>query len=82
MSEWTMRERMLALVQGRDHDRVPFVEYSGISGSSNDEVWSVIGRNNMGLLIWCGLFGSCTVVLRKFHVVVVVSGGPGFTFGL
>jgi hypothetical protein len=57
MSELTMRERMLALVEGRDHDRVPFVEYSGISGSSNEEVWSVVGRNNMGLLTWCGLHG-------------------------
>ena len=55
MSEMTMRERMLALVEGREHDRVPFVEYSGIAGASNEEVWSVIGRDNMGLLAWCGL---------------------------
>lgn len=54
MSEMTMRERMLAVVHGREHDRVPFVQYSGISGTSNEEVWSAIGRENMGLLAWCG----------------------------
>jgi len=50
----TMRERMLAVVENREHDRVPFVQYSGI-GAPNEEVWSVIGRENMGLLTWCGI---------------------------
>lgn len=54
MSKMTMRERMLALVQRREHDKVPFVQYSGI-GAPNAEVWSVIGRDNMGLLEWCGI---------------------------
>ncbi|HUU58090.1 MAG TPA: hypothetical protein VMZ50_00990, partial [Phycisphaerae bacterium] len=54
MTEMTMRERMLAVVQGRAHDRVPFVQYSGIGGP-NDEVWAAIGRGNMGLLQWCGV---------------------------
>jgi hypothetical protein len=54
MSKMTMRERMLAVVQGSEHDRVPFVQYSGIA-APNEEVWSVIGRENMGLLVWCGL---------------------------
>jgi len=44
---------MLALVQGREHDRVPFVQYSGIA--PNEAVWSAIGRENIGLLAWCGL---------------------------
>lgn len=55
MKEMTMRERMLALVEGREHDHVPFVQYTGIAGTTNDEVWSVIGRTNMGLLQWCGV---------------------------
>ena len=55
MSEMTMRERMLAVVQNQEHDRVPFVQYSGISGVSNAEVWSAIGRENVGLLAWCGI---------------------------
>ncbi|MFC1719206.1 hypothetical protein ACFL6S_36485, partial [Candidatus Poribacteria bacterium] len=54
MSEITMRERMLAVVENRNDDRVPFVQYSGI-GAPDEEVWSVIGRENMGLLVWCGI---------------------------
>jgi hypothetical protein len=55
MSEMTMRERMLALVNGHEHDHVPFVEYTGVSGASKEDVWSVIGRKNIGLLSWCGV---------------------------
>ena len=55
MAEMTMRERMLALIEGREYDRVPFVQYSGIAGVSDQEVWSVIGRENLGLLAWCGI---------------------------
>ncbi len=51
MNELTMRERMLAVVQGREHDRVPFVQYSGIA-APDQEVWSLIGRGNLGVLRW------------------------------
>ncbi len=47
----TMRERMLAVVQGREHDRVPFVQYSDNS-APDDEIWAEIGRENMGILRW------------------------------
>ncbi|MBC8427703.1 hypothetical protein H8D98_00425 [bacterium] len=71
MSKITMRERMLAVVQGREHDRVPFVQYSGIA-APNDEVWSVIGRENMGLLVWCGLHRSehpnCRFESEEFEI--------------
>ena len=40
---------MLAVVQGREQDRVPFVQYSNLA-APNEEIWSVIGRENMGLL--------------------------------
>jgi len=55
MAETTMRARMLAVVEGREHDRVPFVQYSGIA-ASNEEVWSVIGRDKMGVLGWTQLY--------------------------
>lgn len=42
---------MLAVIQGREQDRVPFVQYSGLA-APNEEIWSVIGRENMGLLKW------------------------------
>jgi hypothetical protein len=50
----TMRERILAVIKGKKHDRVPFVQYSGLAGP-NEEIWKVIGRNNMGLLRWSGV---------------------------
>ncbi len=57
-----MRDRMLAVIQGRGHDRVPFAQYnirsdkdpSVVSGlaAPNEEIWSVVGRENMGILRW------------------------------
>ena len=71
MSEMTMRERMLALVNGDAHDRVPFVQYSGI-GASDQEVWSVIGRENMGILVWCGVHSfehpNCRFESEEFEI--------------
>ena len=51
MEPMTMRQRMLAVVRGEGHDRVPFVQYSG-AAAPNEEVWSLIGRENIGLLRW------------------------------
>lgn len=42
---------MLAVVQGREVDRVPFVQYDGAAGPT-DEIWSLVGRDNMGILRW------------------------------
>lgn len=50
----TMRERMLAVVRLREHDRVPFVQYDGTGGPS-EEIWSLIGRERMGVLRWCAV---------------------------
>jgi len=69
----TMKDRMLAVVQGRKVDRVPFVQYDGIA-ASNDEVWSVIGRENMGVLRWCAVHrfdhSHC-----RFECEEIVKGG-------
>lgn len=51
MEPMTMRERMLAVMQGRPHDRVPFVQYDD-AAAPNEEVWDVIGRQNMGIWRW------------------------------
>ena len=55
MGEMTMRERMLAVVQGRPHDRVPFVQYGALAGP-REEIWSALGRQNMGILQWVSPF--------------------------
>ena len=51
MAAMTMRERMLAVVEGRPHDRVPFVQYGG-QVAANETVWELVGRENVGLLNW------------------------------
>lgn len=47
-----MKQRMMSVIRGEKPDRVPFVQYSGIAGP-NEEIWKLIGRDNMGLLQWC-----------------------------
>jgi len=51
MPAMTMRQRMLNLVRGEEVDRVPFVTYSGCA-APDEEVWKLIGRDQMGLLRW------------------------------
>jgi hypothetical protein len=46
----TNRERMLAVLYGRPHDRVPFVQYS--NNIPNDQAWAMLGRENVGLIRW------------------------------
>jgi hypothetical protein len=53
MSLMTMRQRMLAVVEGRPPDRVPFVMYGG--QVPHEEAWALVGRENVGLLPWTGV---------------------------
>jgi hypothetical protein len=50
----TNRQRILAVIEGRPQDRVPFVQYSDLA-APNEEVWAHVGRENMGLLQWSSL---------------------------
>lgn len=52
MNSLTMKERMLAVINGRKLDWVPFVQYTDL-GAPNKAVWNLIGRENMGILQWC-----------------------------
>ncbi|MCZ7545600.1 MAG: hypothetical protein M5R40_19685 [Anaerolineae bacterium] len=45
-----MRDRILAVVQGREHDRVPFVIYDGMLPM--DQVRARLGSDRIGLLRW------------------------------
>lgn len=47
------RDRLLAVIQGKELDRVPFAQYDGIA--PNDEAWTLVGRQNLGLLRWSGI---------------------------
>ena len=72
-----MRERMLAVVQGRAHDRVPFIQYSGLA-APNEEIWAVIGRENMGLLAWTGAHTTASPHCRFVTEDIVLNGHKGF----
>ncbi len=50
MKPTCMRERIIAVIRGQELDRVPFVQYDGMF--PNQEVWDVVGRDNLGLLRW------------------------------
>ena len=50
MAEMTMRDRILAVVQGREHDRVPLVIYEGILPV--EDVQKELGRERIGVLRW------------------------------
>jgi len=47
----TMRERILAVIQGRELDRVPFVTYDIMLPV--DELFECLGRERVGLMRWC-----------------------------
>lgn len=70
MTSMTMRERMLAVIRGEEHDRVPFVQYSGLAGP-NEDIWKEIGRENMGLLKWVSPFRiehpNCRIEWEEFE---------------
>lgn len=46
----TNRERLLAILRGGELDRVPFMQYEG--QAPIDDVWSLIGRDSIGVLRW------------------------------
>ncbi len=52
----TMRERMLAVIQGREHERVPFAMYEIML--PRQEVFDLLGRGNIGILRFCSLLRS------------------------
>lgn len=62
----TMRERILAVIQGRPQDRVPFVQYSGIA-APNEEVWAHVGRCRVGVLQWTSVHRVETPHCRLEH---------------
>lgn len=51
----TNRERMLAVIYGERYDQVPFVQYDNLA-EDNEKIWSVIGRENLGLLRWSRIY--------------------------
>lgn len=71
-----MRDRIIAVLKGHDHDRVPFVQYDGIA-APNAEIWDVIGRDNLGIIRWSALHSLHAPNCRSESERVTVDGRPG-----
>lgn len=54
MKPMTMRERMLAVIQGREHDRVPFAIYEILVPPQ--EVLQHLGRGRIGIIRFCPIY--------------------------
>jgi len=75
MPRMTMRDRMLAVVQGKPHDRVPFVTYQGMAPLS--EAWDLVGRGNLGVLRWVSVYRNETPHCRFDQEPIVQDGHKG-----
>jgi hypothetical protein len=69
----TPRQRMLAVLEGRPADRVPFVQYSGIA-APNEQVWAHLGRGRIGILQWTRVHRVETPHCRLEHEDVEAGG--------
>lgn len=47
------RDRLLAVLQGKELDRVPFMQYDNMA--PNEEAWSMLGRDKLALVRWSGV---------------------------
>ena len=71
-----MRERMVAVVRGEEHDCVPFVQYTCIT-APNEEVWAEVGRDNIGILYWLFPYRNETPNCRFETEPIEVNGMRG-----
>ena len=72
-SEMTPRQRMLGVMQGTEHDRVPFVQYANI-GDSDEQVRGERGADHVGLLKYCGVASRKTPNCRVDSERLVIDG--------
>ena len=73
MHNMTMRDRMMAVLQERDHDRVPFVIYDGMLPMQ--EVRQALGRDRIGLMRWTSIHQVDTPHCRTETEEYVIDGG-------
>ena len=63
MRRMTNRQRLLAVLHGRELDRVPFIQYDDCA-APNNEIWPVLGRNAIGRLRWIDACATATPSCR------------------
>lgn len=77
MKPMTMRERIWAFARGREHDRIPFVQYRR-NAAPEEEIWAALGRDAMGVLD-CLLFKHMVTPNCRFvHEETTIAGKRGF----
>jgi hypothetical protein len=68
MKQMTMKQRMLAFIQSKEFDRIPFVQYDVMAPPQ--DVWKKIGRENIGLLRWVSAHryetSNCRIESKEF----------------
>ncbi|NPV46262.1 MAG: hypothetical protein HPY69_04865 [Armatimonadetes bacterium] len=75
MKPTCMRDRIIAVIRGDELDRVPFVQYDGMF--PNQEVWDLIGRDNLGLLRWMYVYQLATPNCSGGSEEVQINGKRG-----
>jgi len=70
MKKITMKDKMIAFFRNEQIDRIPFVHVDNLVGK-NEEIWSEIGRENMGLTRWSRIHRfqsiNCKTVSEKLE---------------
>lgn len=68
MKPLTMRERILAIVNGTSLDKVPFIMYDGLI--PNDEVQAHLGKDRIGFMRWSAIhrvdYPNCSTSEEEF----------------
>jgi len=62
----TPKERMIGLIQGKEIDQVPFVQYHNMN-AQNVEIWEEFGSNKMGVLEWVQAYRIETPNCKVVH---------------
>jgi len=69
----TNRERIQAIIHGRELDRVPFLQYNGLA-APNEEVWAALGRDKVGIVRWSRVHRLETPNCRSDTVETIEDG--------
>jgi hypothetical protein len=79
-----MKQRMLAVIRGGGLDRVPFVQYEGLSANadgtpaSREQIADLLGPDAIGYLRWTGMYAVQHPNCRWDSQDIEVDGLPGW----
>ncbi|MDQ1353405.1 MAG: Uroporphyrinogen deCOase protein [Acidobacteriota bacterium] len=65
----TPKERMVGLIQGKEIDLVPFVQYHNLN-AKDVEIWEMFGKDKMGVLKWVQAYRIETPHCKFVHKII------------